>query len=1000
LYFDGDKLNVQSSSILDNRAEHGLGGGIVFNGRELSVQSSEISNNFAYSSGGGLFAGATDGSIAIDGSTIDNNRSDRRPLAAYGDYSGGAYLFSSNSSVTIAGTTVSNNQALGSEANVGGMAIKAEDNSDVVIDRLTVTGNHADDDIGGLLIINSTSIVTVRNSTISGNTASHNALYEAGAGVWLQAFDGGSSTIEYSTISDNSIITPLGESSSNAVGAGLFIQNVEGTTTTIRNSTISGNQAEGSGGGIKIGDPPTSGGQVFILHSTITNNRADSDNDGIGTGGGIHIGDSTTTVTLDHTIVAKNFRGSGTTRDDIVGPVTASWSLIGDKTGTPLAEAPVGSPDANGNMIGGPVNGAIDPDLAPLAFNGGLTQTHSPNATSPVIDGGNPSAVNVPQFDQRGDPFDRVYNGDGVGGAVIDIGAHEVGLARVVDVRLRGVMPNGQPWEREPFSFAELVPLGQQLAPIYTDGVKTIEIQFSEAVTFPAMNPQETLNILGNRRQTISQSIDWGGYDGESRTATWNLSSPLGSGKYALQLLGVHDAVGLGVDGDWTNFDGPDEDTHTPDNFEDDKAQQLVSGNGSQGTIFEFFFSVMPGDYNQDGVVSNDGSNSDLLTLKDGDGDGDIDEDDEDIVDANDGTQLPLWKSWGDYNDDDIVDVDDYEVWANSYGATGDPPADGNGDGVVNAGDYLVWRSTVDDGWFSAWNTEPMMMATGVTLVDFGNAPKVANVTISGSASTHDPYAFAAVAGSGEQLRTVPVGGADTISITFSEDVNVVQSDLRLVGLRTANVPTVVEFAYDLATMTATWRLDPESYPNYNGWALGDHYLISLSDAVTDVEGNRLDGEWVNPVALSTTSAAVSEFPSGDGNAGGAFNFVFTLLPGDADRNLVVDDYDIDILAANYGLLTDALFTEGDFTGDGYVELPDEGLLFFNYGGGLASLWALADLNGDWAVDDDDLGLLADNIGLANPTQADGDLNGDGQVNYADLELAFAMYGLELDTAA
>jgi hypothetical protein len=80
--------------------------------------------------------------------------------------------------------------------------------------------------------------------------------------------------------------------------------------------------------------------------------------------------------------------------------------------------------------------------------------------------------------------------------------------------------------------------------------------------------------------------------------------------------------------------------------------------------------------------------------------------------------------------------------------------------------------------------------------------------------------------------------------------------------------------------------------------------LISLSDALTDVEGNRLDGEWVNSVALSTTSAAVNEFSSRDGNAGGAFNFVFTQSPGDADRNLVVDDCDIDILAANYGPAT------------------------------------------------------------------------------------------------
>jgi hypothetical protein len=48
---------------------------------------------------------------------------------------------------------------------------------------------------------------------------------------------------------------------------------------------------------------------------------------------------------------------------------------------------------------------------------------------SPAIDTGDPFALagigGVPQFDQRGTPFGRVKNGDGSGGARIDIGAFE-----------------------------------------------------------------------------------------------------------------------------------------------------------------------------------------------------------------------------------------------------------------------------------------------------------------------------------------------------------------------------------------------------------------------------------------------------------------------------------------------------------------------------------------------------------------------------------------------
>jgi hypothetical protein len=59
------------------------------------------------------------------------------------------------------------------------------------------------------------------------------------------------------------------------------------------------------------------------------------------------------------------------------GSVGLTSSLIGDASGTGLTEAPLGAADANGNLIGGPVGGAIDPGLAALADNGGTTQTHA-----------------------------------------------------------------------------------------------------------------------------------------------------------------------------------------------------------------------------------------------------------------------------------------------------------------------------------------------------------------------------------------------------------------------------------------------------------------------------------------------------------------------------------------------------------------------------------------------------------------------------------------------
>jgi arylsulfatase A-like enzyme len=48
----------------------------------------------------------------------------------------------------------------------------------------------------------------------------------------------------------------------------------------------------------------------------------------------------------------------------------------------------------------------------------------------------------------------------------------------------------------------------------------------------------------------------------------------------------------------------------------------------------------------------------------------------------------------GDYNNDGVVDAEDYNFWSASYGSS-DAAADGNRDGVVDAADYVVWRNAL-----------------------------------------------------------------------------------------------------------------------------------------------------------------------------------------------------------------------------------------------------------------------------------------------------------------
>ena len=248
---------------------------------------------------------------------------------------------------------------------------------------LTVTNSNLSGNYQGLNIGAGTSTIT--SCTISGNSND---------GVYFQGYMGnpGVMTITNTTISGNSL-------------SGI---DDWGATLTINDSTIADNGQNASFGGGIYDD----GGTLVANDCTIARNSAS------GGGGGIYQ-ESGTTSTLNNTIVAGNMNG---TSPDIYRAVTANHCLIGDNTGSGLAAAPVGTPDANGNMIGTHTS-PIDPMLDPngLNSNGGPTQTILLLAGSPAIDHGSNALAQAAGVvaDQRG--LYRVYPANGT----VDIGACE-----------------------------------------------------------------------------------------------------------------------------------------------------------------------------------------------------------------------------------------------------------------------------------------------------------------------------------------------------------------------------------------------------------------------------------------------------------------------------------------------------------------------------------------------------------------------------------------------
>jgi hypothetical protein len=239
----------------------------------------------------------------------------------------------------------------------------------------------------------------------------------------------------------------------------------------------------------------------------------------------------------------------------------------------------------------------------------------------------------------------------------------------------------------------------------------------------------------------------------------------------------------------------------------------------------------------------------------------------------------------------------------------------------------------------------------------------------------------------------VPVGGADTIAIQFTENVLQVRPDsLQLVGLffgsaLPALLPGAEGFAYDDASRTATW--------SFASPLPADQYYLSLQESVLDSDGNALDGEWSNPFSVETTNALVSQFPSGNGEPGGDFNFVFTILPGDATRDNRITWGDLQRYITFLGASQQA-FEQSDYDGDGQVTEADLAIWEARFGTILRSL-AFADFNQDYQVDVRDAGILVTNFGAGTGAQhALGDSDADGDVDGTDLLRLSRQWGLRL----
>jgi len=264
---------------------------------------------------------------------------------------------------------------------------------------LALTGGNSDGTdltgYGGAFLNRGT--LTLSHCTLSGNFAAN------GNGGAIYSF--GSVMLTQCALSGNA-----------ASQGGGAISN-RGGTVTLTHCTLSGNASYGDSGGAvySSGTVSTSSAvKVTLTHCTLAGNSASF------SGGAIY--SLSSTVTLANSIVAGNtssFSGPDIRRVTSGSIIPIGANFIGDIADSTLT--------ASSTILTTAVNGPVN--LAPLAHNGGPTQTMALRPGSPALDA--VAAVNEVAgltTDQRG--FPRNLDGDGTGGVAVDIGAFE--LQRIV----------------------------------------------------------------------------------------------------------------------------------------------------------------------------------------------------------------------------------------------------------------------------------------------------------------------------------------------------------------------------------------------------------------------------------------------------------------------------------------------------------------------------------------------------------------------------------------
>ncbi|TAF54126.1 MAG: hypothetical protein EAZ61_06165 [Oscillatoriales cyanobacterium] len=336
----GENLTVIDAQTVD-RVWH------ILKGATLILEGVTVRNGGNVSEGGGIL---NEGTLELSQSSLSGNES----AGGEGGVGGGLY---NQGTATLTQATVSSNRSTvsgGGIANVGGSLVLVE---------TTVSGNTTTIEGGGIAnrLGYSTyssegssytpGVVQIINSTISGNQVHSDTQYPRGGGL-LNGTDSSMSLVN-STVSGNTLsVVGLKPSYGDRSGGGAALYAQHNSYTALTHATIAHNTSSIGSGGVFL---QSYGESRYYTRLVLTNSIISGNSD---------------------TDLAR--AGSDDAQVTIRGTNIVS----------------VADSSIDGNIL------TVDPQLAPLANNGGATQTHALLEGSPAIDTASRSVAAA--TDQRG----------------------------------------------------------------------------------------------------------------------------------------------------------------------------------------------------------------------------------------------------------------------------------------------------------------------------------------------------------------------------------------------------------------------------------------------------------------------------------------------------------------------------------------------------------------------------------------------------------------------